>query len=118
MTRPLVNANVRGGPRAAAGAVKKERHPLMARNSSMSYSSSRRHALDESEPLPHRASHARSCAARISEKFGVHRDVVIERVRELTDVDLRAPGTVDEVTAAVAALDVLRTTGLGDYSVE
>lgn len=84
----------------------------------MSYSSSRRHAPDGTEPLLNRASHARSCAARVSEKFAIHRDIVIERVRELTGVDLRAPATVDEVTAAVAALDRLRTCGLGTCSVE
>ena len=78
----------------------------------MSYSSSRRLALDEAQPLPHRASHARSCAARISEKYRVHRDAVIGRVRELTGVDLRAPKSGAEVAAAVAAMETLRASGL------
>jgi hypothetical protein len=54
----------------------------------VSFSSNRRDALDEQLPLLNRASHARSCAMLVAHKLQVHRDIVIERVRELTNVDM------------------------------
>lgn len=46
-------------------------------------------------------------------KFSVHRDVVLDRVREMTGVDMRAPTSAADVVAAIAALEALRWSGLG-----
>ncbi len=44
----------------------------------MSFNSHKRKVLDESEPLQHRASHARSCALHVANALGLERDAVIE----------------------------------------
>ena len=73
----------------------------------------RKNALDESQPLLHRASRARSCAMLISEKLRVHRDVVIERVRELTGVDMHAVTSGAEIAKVIEVMEHLRFEGLG-----
>ena len=80
----------------------------------VSYSAHRRDALDPEMPLPHRVSHARSCAMLMGQKYRVHRDAVIEAVRRACGVDLTAPATEAEIVAAVGALDSIKAHGLGD----
>ena len=77
----------------------------------MSYSSNRRNALDETQPLAHRASRARSCAMLVAQKFRVHRDVVIDRVRRESGIDMHAM-TTDDIVAVIAFLEDLRFRGL------
>ncbi|WP_220753174.1 hypothetical protein [Shewanella sp. KT0246] len=48
----------------------------------MSFSSSRKRALDTSRPIAYRASSARSCAVCVSEKYRVKRSVILEQVRQ------------------------------------
>lgn len=82
----------------------------------MSFSAHRRNALDPTMPMPHRMSHARSCAVHMSQKYGVHRDAVIEAVRLACGVDLTAPGTEAGIVEAVRALDAIKANGLGEAS--
>lgn len=81
----------------------------------MSFSSNRRDALDSTLPLKHRASHARSCAVRVSEKYGVKRDVVIDLVRQACGVDLNSVGSESEIVAAIEVLNALRLRGLESH---
>jgi hypothetical protein len=76
----------------------------------------RKNALDESQPLLHRASRARSCAMLISEKFRVHRDVVIDRVRELSGIDMHNITSSAAITAVIEVMDDLRVHGLASPS--
>ena len=78
----------------------------------MSYSNHRRLALDPSVPVPHRLSHARSCAVHVSQKHHVRRSVIIAHVRQMSGVDLTALEHSDGIERAIAALDQLRTAGL------
>jgi hypothetical protein len=78
----------------------------------MSYSSSRARAVDAARPLAQRASHARSCASAVAEKFRVHRSDVVRKVREATGIDLTAPSTATEIEAAIVCLDALRLSGV------
>lgn len=77
----------------------------------MSYSTHRRQVLNAAEPLPHRASHARSCANHVAEALKVHRDEVIECVKHSTGIDLRVIGSDEELWRAMACLDGLRQAG-------
>ncbi len=79
----------------------------------MSYSSNRRNARDSSQPLAHRASRARSCAMLVAQKFKVHRDVVIERVRQLSGIDMNALTSDADLAGVMAVLEDLRHRGLG-----
>jgi hypothetical protein len=78
----------------------------------MSYSSSRARAMDATRPLAERASHARSCAVVVAEKFRVHRSEVVRKVKDATGVDLTSPSTATEIEAAIVCLDALRLSGL------
>jgi hypothetical protein len=69
-------------------------------------------ALDPDRPIPHRMSHARSCAVHVSQKYRVHRDVVLDQVRDMTGIDLTVPQGEDGIQRAVAALDALKATGI------
>lgn len=79
----------------------------------MSYSSNRRNALDGSQPLAHRASRARSCVQHVAQKFRVHRDVVIDRVKELSGIDMRSITREGDVATVIDVLEDLRHRGLG-----
>ena len=74
----------------------------------MSFSSSRRKALDQDRSLAHRASDARSCAMRVAEKWRLSRSDVLERLHEICGVDLTAEPTCDEIQTAIDVLDKLR----------
>jgi hypothetical protein len=74
----------------------------------MSFNSHRRKLLDESEPLEHRASHARSCALHVANKLGLEREVVIELVASETDVSLHDPESVVHLMVAYEALERIR----------
>ena len=78
----------------------------------MSFSSNHRKALDPSFPLPHRQSHARSCAMLMGQKYKVHRDVILDLVRRLSGTDLTVPATDSELVAAVRALERIKAEGL------
>jgi hypothetical protein len=77
----------------------------------MSFSSNRRKLLDETEPLEHRASHARSCALHVANKLGLKREAVIELVAQQTGVNLDQPGSVGNLLKAFEALEALRKEG-------
>jgi hypothetical protein len=79
----------------------------------VSYSSNRRNALDRDQPLAHRASRARSCAMLVAQKFKVHRDVVLERVRERSGVDMSSIARDADIAAAITVLEDLRHRGVG-----
>lgn len=74
----------------------------------MSFNSHRRAALDESLPLQHRASHARSCALHVANKLGVKRQVVINAVATAIFINLDNPTEGAEITKALAYLEALR----------
>jgi hypothetical protein len=80
----------------------------------MSYNNHRRQALDQVRPFKHRASHARSCTIHVSQKFRVHRDVVLDWVLAECGVDLRTPETAADLEKAIEALDRLRFEGFVD----
>lgn len=80
----------------------------------MSYNIHKRFALDVTKPLPHRASHARSCAVHVSEKLHVHRDEIFQRVKQASGVDLEAVSSGDQLPLALASLDELRSPGSQD----
>src|SRR5262249_25641876 len=62
-------------------------------SSVMSYSTHRRDSLDPALPLPHRASHARSLAMLMGEKYRVPRATILELVQKACGIDLTAPVT-------------------------
>jgi hypothetical protein len=78
----------------------------------MSYQTHRRIALDPEQPLVIRMSHARSCALRVGRKWGVRRSVVLDAVRDRCGVNLKIPGTDEDLTKALAVLTELRENGL------
>jgi|GEM_PF-4415153 len=51
----------------------------------------------------------------VAQKFRVHRDVIFDRVRQESGVDMYAMTSVD-IVAAIAFLEVLRFGGLGGDS--
>ena len=77
----------------------------------MSYSSHRREALNPETRVAHRRSHARSCARLVSQKFSVHRDIVLARVTALTGVDLLTEATEEQLERAMSCLEALRQNG-------
>lgn len=78
----------------------------------MSFSSHRRDALDSALPLPHRQSHARSCAMLMGQKYRVHRSVILDLVRRACGTDLTRQATEAELVAAVQALERIKVVGL------
>jgi hypothetical protein len=48
----------------------------------------------------------------MSEKYRVHRDVIIERVREMSGVDVRLLGTEQDAAKAIEALVRIKDYGL------
>lgn len=79
----------------------------------MSFSSHRRDALDTSLPLPHRQSHARSCAMLMGQKCLVHRSVILDLVQQVCGTDLNRPATEAELVEAMLVLQRIKTAGLG-----
>ena len=77
-------------------------------NPDMSHNSSRNKVLDDSRPLEHRASHARSCAIYIARRIGRSRDDVLAIVRDRTGVDLTKPGSADELLRGFEAMEALQ----------
>ncbi|MDU6411869.1 MAG: hypothetical protein E6560_13035 [Yersiniaceae bacterium] len=57
----------------------------------MSHASSRKKVLDQTLPLPHRASHARSCLNHVANRLGTNREALLERVEKETGINLVAP---------------------------
>jgi hypothetical protein len=78
----------------------------------MSYSAHRRDALDPGLPLAHRASHARSCAVHVAQKYKVHRSAIIGLILRACGVNLMAVRSEQEIVDAIGALDSLRIHGL------
>lgn len=74
----------------------------------MSFNSHKKKLLDETEPLSHRASHARSCALLVARKIGLSRDALIEMVARQTGVNLHKPQSVAELLIALADLEKIR----------
>lgn len=74
----------------------------------MSFSSNRKVVFDESQPLVHRASHARSCALHVANKLGVRRSVVLAEVVRLAGVDLDHPVDAASMVKAFETLEELR----------
>lgn len=78
----------------------------------MSFNSHKRKVLDESLPLLHRASHARSCALLVAQKFSLKRESIIDLIKLNTGVDLNSPQSATELLIALTALDELRLSRL------
>ena len=78
----------------------------------MSYSNHRRLALDNALPVPHRMSHARSCAVHVSQKHRVQRGAVLEYVRRVAGVDVSVPHDEGGIRRAIAVLDAIKSTGV------
>lgn len=74
----------------------------------MSFNSHRRKLLDENQPFSHRASHARSCALLVAQKFDMKRDDLIQQLERETGIDLHKPQSSVELRAALEALEKLR----------
>ncbi len=77
----------------------------------MSFSSHRKAVFDDSRPLSHRASHARSCALHVANKLGIRREAVLLEVAAQTGVDLNQPSDADQLLKAFALLEALRQGG-------
>ena len=77
----------------------------------MSFNSSRRKSLDEALPLQMRASHVRSCALLVAEKFGLNRDAVIKDVAARTGIDLHDLEDGESILVAIECLEQLRQGG-------
>lgn len=78
----------------------------------MSFSAHKRDALDATEPVLHRMSHLRSCAMLMGQKYRVPRSEIIDRVRELSGVDIMQPATDEEIHRAVEAMVNIKQVGL------
>ena len=78
----------------------------------MSYSSNRRAAIDLVRPLPHRISHARSCAVAVAEKYRVSRESIIALVSERCGVDLMTAKESEAIIRAIGVLDQMKLVGL------
>lgn len=78
----------------------------------MSFSTNRRDALDATMPLNHRASHLRSCALLIGEKWQVPRDAVIEAVKRKSNVNLLEITDEKQIQIVMPILEELRKYGL------
>lgn len=74
----------------------------------MSYNTHKRQALDMSRPIEHRMSHARSLTVITCKRHRVPRHAVIDRVRELTALDLNNPLSDEDLRTAIRCLDALR----------
>ena len=68
----------------------------------------RRKLLDETQPFPHRALHARSCTLLVSRMRGPKREALIERVQDRTGVDLHVPRSAAELLIALEELENMR----------
>ncbi len=75
----------------------------------MSFSSNSNRVKDESLPLKHRASHARSCALHVANKLGVDREEIIDLVEQKTGVSLHQPQSTAELLTGFEALEALRS---------
>lgn len=82
----------------------------------MSYSAHRRDALNAHQTLAFRASHARSCAVHVAQKFGVLRSKVLAQVLRESGVDLENVESGEAIERALACLDRLRLEGAGPAS--
>src|SRR5262245_29282922 len=83
-----------------------------ASGQAMSFSAHRRDALDRDLPLSNRASHARSCAVHVAEKWRIKRSVVLIAVHQRCGVDLTAVGADVEIETAIRVLEDLKVHGL------
>ncbi len=78
----------------------------------MSFSSHRRDALDPAMPLNHRASHARSCAMLVGEKWRVRHSIVFAAVQRECAVNLEAISSDIQIATAMTVLEELRQNGV------
>ena len=74
----------------------------------MSYSSHRKKALDLTQPINHRVSHARSCCVCVSQKLRVKRSVVIDKVLRRSGVDLNFTENSGDLINALDVLEIIR----------
>ena len=74
----------------------------------MSWASHRKAVHDASRPLPHRASHLRSCAMHVARMLGVAREVLFSRVRAGCGVDMERIADAQALLAAMAYLESVR----------
>ena len=74
----------------------------------MSYNTHKRFALDDTNPLPQRVSHARSCTMQVASQLRVPREEIIQRVAVLSGVDLHSVTSGEELARAFVCLDGLR----------
>jgi hypothetical protein len=75
-----------------------------------------RMANDPSRPLVERASHGRSAARQIGRSLDVSRSVVIERIGQISGVDLNAIASEDALARAMSALSAIKENGLAPES--
>jgi hypothetical protein len=73
----------------------------------MSHSSSRKRVLDDSLPLAHRASHARSCVNHVAARLNISREQLIELLARETGVDLNSPDNLDDLLRAFQHMESL-----------
>ena len=104
-TRPRIEPSHGRRPQPDAQNAKREADPV-------SFSSSRRIALDPNRPSGERMSHARSCAMLVGQKWGVGRSVVLDRVREVCGVDLLMQASEDDLRTALTVLSDIKSRGL------
>lgn len=74
----------------------------------MSFNSHRLKVLNESEPLKHRTSHARSCALHVANVLNLERGAVIELAAKETGMNLHNPESAAHLIAAFEALERIR----------
>jgi hypothetical protein len=78
----------------------------------MSFSAHKRDALDATRPFNHRMSHLRSCAMLMGQKYRLPRSTVIERVRQLTGIDITVQGSEADLRRAMNALVRIKEAGM------
>ena len=80
----------------------------------MSFSQHRRMSLEAALPLRHRASHVRSCAVLVAQKWRVRRSVILSLIGfrdHYEDWELPSPADIER---AIERLEEIRFRRLGD----
>ena len=80
----------------------------------MSHNSHRKAVRDPTAPLPHRASHARSCALHVAARLGLQRDQVLAIVERKTGLSLVQVTNDRDLMAAFECMEALTSQTLDD----
>jgi hypothetical protein len=82
-------------------------HLILVVRPYMSHGTHRKAVLNDTLPLEHRASHARSCAIHVANRLGIRREEAIKMVESITTVSLHAPENAAALIIAFNCLESL-----------